>query len=139
MPITRSLKRTGNTGTSHHLINEGIDLCCGDDVDNLTYRTANLTLGSTTVDNVSVTVPGGSPQTINLDGSALDWTLAANDAELKRRLEKAATDLGFQVFGNCFTFARSAAGRLQITIADSTLIWNWIGTTSTGENAFSVV
>lgn len=118
-------------------LTDGADLCCGDNARN-DYTTAEFDSTANTVVSVNVTVPGGSAATVALDGGPYDWSDTANDAAIIADIGKVATDLGFEWFEGGIELLRGATDDdLTVRIKDSTLIFNWIGTTTTEENAFT--
>lgn len=131
-------KNSSASAGSILVMGDGAGLCCGD-ADRNDYSTAELdTSGApnTTVSNVNVTVPGGATSTVALDGAPLDWADPANDEAIMAALGKVATDLGFQWMDGGIELNRGATDTdLTVVIRDSVLVWNWIGTTSTAENA----
>jgi hypothetical protein len=117
------------------VMNDGAGLCCGD-VARSDYATAAIDVSASDVVAVNVTQPGSAAQTVTLDGQPIDWSDAANDAALKAAIGKVATDLGWSWFDGGVELLR-AGDNLTITIRDSTLAFNWIGTATSDENAFT--
>ena len=129
-------KNSSAVADSVLVVTDGADLCCGDNARN-DYQTAEIDVTGTTLTNINTTVPGGSAATAALTGAPLDWTDPANDEAIIEAIGEVATDLGFNWFDGGIKLIRGATDDdLTIRIQDSTLIFNWIGTTTTDENAF---
>ena len=136
--IAKNLSTIANAN-NHIALTDGAGLCCGDQ-DRHDYTTAELDITGTTVEDVGVQIPGGSVVSTDLDGDPIDWTDTANDNALIEALGKVATDLGYEWFGGGIELNRGAADTdLTIVVRDSTLIFAWIGTDTTDENAFTEV
>lgn len=132
MAIIKRISPLGQD-TNHLAMTDGNGLCC-DDATRADYETANGDAAANALANVNVTVPGGVAQTIAIPG-ALDWADAANDEAVIAAIGKVATDLGYEWFDGGIELTHDGDD-LIVTIRDSTLVWNWIGTTTTDEQAF---
>lgn len=130
---------SANSDNNHLVISDDLELCCGDAASR-DYTSAEIDISSPdTVAAVNLNKPGGSAQTITLNGGTpINWVSAANDDTLREALEAAVNSLdGCHVFDGGFEIDRSTADVLVIRIRESALVFNWIGTASSGENAFT--
>lgn len=134
-------KNSSANADNHLVISDDLGLCCGDDYSK-DYKSADIDIsGSSTVAAVNLTKSGGSAQTITLNGGTpIDWTDEDNDDTIVEALETAINSLdGCFLLDGGIEFDRSTADVLVIWIRDSGLVFNWIGTASSGENAFTAV
>lgn len=117
-------------------ITDNLDVCCnGATVNN--YATANFDSTLADLEEINIQAPGGSAQTVAIDGAPLDWGDSANDATVIAAIGKAAEDAGYNWFGGGIELDRSAGGNnLSVVVKESTLIFNWIGKNTTSERAF---
>lgn len=129
-------KNSSAASTNLLKLTDGANLCCGDDP-RYHYQTAAINTSTHgTVSHVNVTVPGGSAQTVALTGAAIDWTDTDNDEALIQAIGEVATDLDFLWMGGGIELIRGT-NTITIRITDSVLEFNWIGTTTTNEAAFT--
>lgn len=130
-----------NSDTNHLVISGDLNLCCGDEY-HKDYVSAPIDTSSpSTLAAVSLTKKGNSPQTITLNGgSTIDWTDPANDRTIIEALEAAIESLpGCYLLDGGVILDRSTADTLVIRINESELAFNWIGTASSDEVAFTAV
>lgn len=128
-------KSTLANANNHLAITEGADICCGDNTLS-DYATAAADVSASDVVAVNVTVPGGSAATVSLDGQPIDWSSADNDQALIQAIGKVAVDLGYEWMKGGIELERSG-NNLTVKVKDSALVWNWIGTASSDEKAFT--
>ena len=121
------------SATNHLKLTEGEGLCCPDQTKS--DYTVTVDTDGTTVVAVNVT-DGATTSTVALAGAPINWALAANNLALKDAIEKVATDKGYIAREGGIEFSRDGTD-LTITIKDSTLVWNWIGTATSDENDFT--
>ena len=128
-----------NPGASENNIlklTDGNNLCCGDDPRFHYLSAVSDVTSATTISAVNVTDPGGSAATIALAGAPIDWADSANDEALIQAIGKVVTDKGYIWMGGGISIERSADD-IQIRVQDSVLEWNWAGTASSNEAAFT--
>lgn len=133
--IAKKLSSIANDNNIIALTN-GAGLCC-EDAKLYDYATAEFDITGTTVADIGLQEPGGAVQSIDLDGPAIDWTDTANDNTLIEAIGKAVTDLGWEWFDGGIELVRGATDNdLTVKIKDSALIFSWIGTDTSAEEAF---
>lgn len=113
---------------------------CADDAARLDYQSASFDLTNAAEDGlnaVNVTVPGGSAATVALTGAEIALDDATLDDQIIEAIGEVATDLGYEWFEGGIEIDRTTTDVVVITIRDSSLVWNWIGTASTAEKAFT--
>lgn len=119
-------------------LTEGNGICCDDTATKADYISATIDT-STDGDVSAVNVTDGeTTSTVTLDGAAIDWTDSANDLALIDAIEKVATDKGYIAMNGGIELERGT-DTLIVTIRESTLKFNWIGTTTSAERAFTEV
>lgn len=132
--IFKPLNSSAHSG-SFLQVGDGADLCCGNNK-RFDYSVTVDTNTNGTASNIRIQEPGQTAATVALDGAPIDWSDSANDGALKAAIGKAATDAGYKWLGGGITLSRDG-DNLTIKIMDSTLIFVWIGTTTTNENAIT--
>lgn len=136
--ISKKISSIANTN-NYLALTDGAGLCCGDQ-DRHDYETAELDVTGTTVADIGIQIPGGAVVSTDLDGAAIDWTDPANDNALIEAIGKAATDAGYLWNDGGIELVRGATDNdLTVKIKDSTLIFAWIGTDTSDENAFTEI
>lgn len=121
-------KRLSSLANENNLLILGDDLKLNDgDVISKDYQSAVVDHSTNgTVDRINVTPRGGSAQDLVFAGGAVDWTDAANDDALRAAIETAVGTIDYIAIDGGIEIARADANSIQVTIRNSSLVFNYI-------------